>query len=1198
MKKIAIIGMDIACEGCADAATFERLVYTGTTPDVKPSGAPDEATEPVRSAEQVAEGALRNAGLPASARVVALQARDGSQSAVLRMLVEAERLLAAGETDAALIVEQNADGACAVVAARDDDRHNPRVYATVNALRLGRADDGSTTCAQALADAGVTPPDIGYLEVPDYDVARAGMNGLLAAYRAAGSDLTCALGSVRATIGAHFALAGLLKAALCLYQRYLPPAAGWTEPQDAVARRDSDGWPANLPFYAPNTAHPWLLEGETRRYAAVSIHADTDDAHCILAEPARRDAVRGVCRHLAEKPLLLFPLADDNREGLRAQLVTLRRAVEGGETLPNLAQRAFERFRQRRNAVYAAAIVGHNRATMLHEIDFGLEGLDKAFESGKPWMSPQGSYFTPTPLGQTGDVAFVYPGAFNAYLEMGRDLFQVFPRLHELFAEVTARPGHALAARQLYPRSLPPLSEAERRAREADLWGDPLAMISSGTSLAVLHTRLLRDIFGVQPRTALGYSLGEVSMLWAFGVWRDGDAGNALWRNSPLFTTRLCGPMEAVRESWGLPPAEDDLWRVYILKAPVERVQAQVAHEPRVYLTITNTPQEVVIAGDPQGCARVIAALDCHALRVAFDAVIHNETTRSEHGAFVDLYTHPTYPVPGIDFYSAAGYAPLTLDRTTLARAMADMSCAPVDLPRLVHTAYAGGARVFVELGPQGTCSRWIRRILAGKPHAVIPINRPGAGDYETALAVLALLVSHRVPVNLSPLYADYPTNDYPINDYGTQYLDNLSQHAARVAEGHAAFLKARQTALQHTGKLLQMQATLMQNMLSTERTDFNGSGPAPHTPLQHEIDSTTTRLTTTRLATKSLFDQHHLEAFAAGSVADCFGSMYAAFGNRRIPRIPNGDLLLMSRICEIDGQQGKGQVGNCLVSEYDVPVDTWFYDAANYPAMPYAVLMEIALQPCGFLSAYLGSILRYPDTDFYFRNLDGAGTLRKTVDVRGKTLTNRVQLTTTTAIQGIIVQKYTFAVACEGDVFYKGTAAFGYFTLQALENQVGLNGGHAVPRQSVTGKALDLRAQAGRLHLLENAVVVTHGGRYSRGYVYAEVPVDPQDWFFTCHFHQDPVMPGSLGVEAMLQAMQIYVQEQGLGQPQGALPGQTTTWTYRGQVPPEQDTMRIEVHVSDVVAGSHITGDASLWRKDRRIYEVKGLGLQFGSAE
>ena len=108
---------------------------------------------------------------------------------------------------------------------------------------------------------------------------------------------------------------------------------------------------------------------------------------------------------------------------------------------------------------------------------------------------------------------------------------------------------------------------------------------------------------------------------------------------------------------------------------------------------------------------------------------------------------------------------------------------------------------------------------------------------------------------------------------------------------------------------------------------------------------------------------------------------------------------------------------------------------------------------------------------------------------------------------------------------------------------------------------------------------------------MYAEAPIDPLDWFFANHFYEDPVMPGSLGVEAMLQALQVYAQQQHIGEVTGILPHDATTWTYRGQVPPEQGNVRLEVHISDI-AGTHITGDASLWWKDRRIYEVKGLGL------
>ena len=53
--------------------------------------------------------------------------------------------------------------------------------------------------------------------------------------------------------------------------------------------------------------------------------------------------------------------------------------------------------------------------------------------------------------------------------------------------------------------------------------------------------------------------------------------------------------------------------------------------------------------------------------------------------------------------------------------------------------------------------------------------------------------------------------------------------------------------------------------------------------------------------------------------------------------------------------------------------------------------------------------------------------------------------------------------------------------------------------------------------------VFLPEGGRYKKGYLQAEKVVDPKEWFFTAHFYQDPVCPGSLGVESFLQVMQYF---------------------------------------------------------------------------
>ena len=138
----------------------------------------------------------------------------------------------------------------------------------------------------------------------------------------------------------------------------------------------------------------------------------------------------------------------------------------------------------------------------------------------------------------------------------------------------------------------------------------------------------------------------------------------------------LCGFLPCQKRGMGAAFKVSHQRPVVLFRQGSERVRQALEAEPRAYLTIINEEKEAVIAGHPDACARVIAALDCHALRMPFDAAIHAPTMQSEYAAFVDLYTLPTRPVPGIDFYSAAEYAPLTLERDALAHALAKMTCA------------------------------------------------------------------------------------------------------------------------------------------------------------------------------------------------------------------------------------------------------------------------------------------------------------------------------------------------------------------------------------------------------------------------------------------------------------------------------------------------------------------------------------------
>lgn len=53
---------------------------------------------------------------------------------------------------------------------------------------------------------------------------------------------------------------------------------------------------------------------------------------------------------------------------------------------------------------------------------------------------------------------------------------------------------------------------------------------------------------------------------------------------------------------------------------------------------------------------------------------------------------------------------------------------------------------------------------------------------------------------------------------------------------------------------------------------------------------------------------------------------------------------------------------------------------------------------------------------------------------------------------------------------------------------------------------------------------IASEGGLYDKGLIIAELDIHPDLWFFSCHFQNDPVMPGCLGLDAMWQMIGFYL--------------------------------------------------------------------------
>jgi len=370
----------------------------------------------------------------------------------------------------------------------------------------------------------------------------------------------------------------------------------------------------------------------------------------------------------------------------------------------------------------------------------------------------------------------------------------------------------------------------------------------------------------------------------------------------------------------------------------------------------------------------------------------------------------------------------------------------------------------------------------------------------------------------------------------------------------------------------------------------------------------------------QALVNEFHMANICLGDLPTGMGPEFAVYDGRRSPRGANGDFKFVDRIMSLEGTRAAVADGSRMISEYDSSPESWYAHESGIADMPNCVLMETSLQAAALTTAYLGSILGDPDETYSIRNLNGTATVLRDIDLIGRTIRHESTLLSTQRLSGAILQELAYTLTTDGEEFYQGRSLFGYFSDAALANQSGLDGGRKVPpwldgQPAARAERVDiagdedwrrprpgdgLRLGTGHLTLIDEASLVPGGGSHGRGYLLARRRVDPADWYFARHFHMDPVMPGSLGVEAILQALQVFVMRSGLvdgfGPAKFVRPaGIPMTWKYRGQILREDPEMVFDVHITDIRRdddGLVVVADANLWKRDLRIYEVGGVAL------
>ncbi|MFD2419703.1 SDR family NAD(P)-dependent oxidoreductase [Amycolatopsis pigmentata] len=593
----------------------------------------------------------------------------------------------------------------------DAQRDGNRIYAVIRGL--GSSSDGRSksiyaplakgqrvALERAYVDAECSPASVELFEAHATGTAvgdRTELTALGEVLAEAGAERHGAgLGSVKSQIGHTKGAAGtasLMKLALGLYHRVLPPTINVERPNHAVDFAEG-------PFYVNVKTRPWIRDPQrpVRRAAASAMGFGGTNFHLVLEEHDHGPILHRTPRvHLwhAPDPAALL------------DLLTSDAPSSDGEPVP--ADHA-------RIGFVAVDDSAELRALAVKQLS-SLSDVDE-------WTHPRGVYYR---RGAVPDlkVGALFAGQGSQYLDMGLEAALNNPVVASTLDEANAsfEGASPRLAQAIFP---PPVFEADQRQRqEATLRGTDYAQPAIG-ALSAGQFRYLREL-GLECAGYLGHSFGELTALWASGALSDGDF---------FRLARARGQAMAPAE-----PGSEDPGTMAAIGASREQVIEILAEYSDVVVCNHNAPDQVVVGGGTEAVEKVIAACGERGLtarRLPVAAAFHTYYVGHAVEAFRPAVEAARIGEPSVPVYANSPGAKYGADPEANARTLVDQLLRPVEFATALEAMRDAGCTVFVEFGPKQVLTSLVRRTL-GNEVVAIPTDAGPLGDGDLALKQAAL---------------------------------------------------------------------------------------------------------------------------------------------------------------------------------------------------------------------------------------------------------------------------------------------------------------------------------------------------------------------------------------------------------------------------------------------------------------------------
>lgn len=603
------------------------------------------------------------------------------------------------------------DGAGIVVLKRLEDaqRDGDRIYAMITGVATnndGRGDgpmapvlDGQIDVIRdAWKDAGADQAHLGYVEThgTGTDVGdTTEFRGLQAALSGA---RRAALGSSKANVGHTMSaagIAGVIRAALAVHHRTIPPMSGFQSAKEELGLDDS-------PFDIPTRARPW--KDDARVACVSSFGFGGTNGHAVLTEaPDAADSV--------QTQVELVQLSASSESALREVAAATAAAMEREPriTVPGVARA----WMVRPQLDARLAVTAGSRDELIEALS--------AYAEGRPVKGTAFGVREGTPK-----VALLFPGQGAQRVGMLSDVRKRFPVVGQT---LDAMAEHLSEHVDLYGLLYPETSDdaaAERLTHTAHC--QPV-MYACGQALWALLQQI-----GLEPVVATGHSLGEFNAAVAGGVLSPAQGA--------LYTARRGAAMGAVTGDTGSMAA------IRADRATVEDLLVDGA-----VLANLNHPKQTVVSGTTPAVEQVVAA----ATEAGISATLLDVSHAFHSPIFDDLdgaalldgieLSDPELPV-------ASGIAERPYVGSTHAREVfVRHARSPVDFLGALNQCAEAGADLYLQVGAGGPLASFARKAVGRDARAVLTLaSLDDADGGRSLLQTLGWLWVHGVDLDLAPI--------------------------------------------------------------------------------------------------------------------------------------------------------------------------------------------------------------------------------------------------------------------------------------------------------------------------------------------------------------------------------------------------------------------------------------------------------------